>query len=100
MEVSDVKTMREALKKIADLTEPCEGVTSCEVEVNVVAKEALVAPPRNLERFANADEAKKYVKENLKVNTISGKFAIDGIEVETPIDWLFSVYKGGKHGSE
>ena len=51
MKANDMQKMREALKKIADLTEPCEGVTSCEVEVNMVAKDALVVSDADCEAF-------------------------------------------------
>lgn len=39
--------LREALIKIRDLTEPCEGVTEVELIINDIAISALSAPPRN-----------------------------------------------------
>lgn len=41
------KKMREALIQIRELTTPCEGVTSIELQVNAIACSALAEPQRN-----------------------------------------------------
>lgn len=51
--------LREALEKIVELTTPCEGVTSIELQAQDIAKAALAAPPRNCDRFATLDEARE-----------------------------------------
>ena len=46
-QLGNVAKIREALKQIVDITMPCEGVTSTELQVNDIAYDAISAPPRN-----------------------------------------------------
>ena len=46
-QLDNVAKIREALKQIVDITMPCEGVTSTELQVNDIAYDAISAPPRN-----------------------------------------------------
>lgn len=83
MEASNAKAMREALKQIHDrvnsLDEDC-GVDP--VEVRDIARAALSAPPRNCDRFSNANEAlEAFEKEK-------GETMIEFIR------WLFAEAKG------
>ena len=83
MEESNVKAMREALKQILDrvnsLDEDC-GVDP--VEIRDIARAALSAPPRNCDRFSNANEAlEAFEKEK-------GETMIEFIR------WLFAEAKG------
>jgi len=55
--VGNQMKMREVLEKIVELTTPCEGVTSIELQVNAEALTALSEPPRNCDRFKTAEEA-------------------------------------------
>lgn len=49
--------LREALEKIVELTTPCEGVTSIELQVQGEAITALSSPPRNCDRFKSHGES-------------------------------------------
>ena len=85
MEESNVKAMREALKQILDrvnsLDEDC-GVDP--VEIRDIARAALSAPPRNCDRFSNANEAlEAFEKEK-------GETMIEFIR------WLFAEAKGAE----
>ena len=85
MEESNVKAMREALKQILDrvnsLDEDC-GVDP--VEIRDIARTALSAPPRNCDRFINANEAlEAFEKEK-------GETMIEFIR------WLFAEAKGAE----
>ena len=46
-QLDNVAKIRQALKQIVDITMPCEGVTSTELQVNDIAYNAISAPPRN-----------------------------------------------------
>lgn len=89
MEASNVKAMREALNEIRSrlsyLYERLDGTFDPPAlkEVYEIARTALSVPPRNCDRFANANEAlEAFAKEK-------GETLIEFVR------WLFAEVKGG-----
>ncbi len=57
MAANNMKAICDALKKIVELTTPCEGVTSIELQVQAEAITALSIPPRECDMFADEKQA-------------------------------------------
>ena len=53
--------IREALEKIVELTAPCEGVTSIELQVQAEALTALSLPPRNCDVGTALEQSKRFM---------------------------------------
>ena len=57
---SQMMKMREILEKIVELTAPCEGVTSIELQVQAEALTALSEPPRNCDVGTAEEQAERF----------------------------------------
>ena len=86
MRANNMAAMREALEKIVELTAPCEGVTSIELQVQAEALTALSKPPRNCDRFNTPEEAIRMFESDMRE---SGKVGFINPFTEV-VKWLFA----------
>ena len=88
---SNVQKMRKALEKIVELTAPCEGVPSIELQVQAEALDAISAPPRNCDRFQTKDAAREAFQK-LRKHRVWADVSLwdDRDEIELFLDWLFA----------
>ena len=59
-ERGDCAKLRNTLEKIVELTTPCEGVTSIELQVQGEALTALAAPPRNCDVGTDNEQIRRW----------------------------------------
>ena len=61
-QLGNTAKMHEALKQIVDITTPCEGVTSTELQVNDIAYDAISSQPRNCDVGTAEEQYKRFLK--------------------------------------